>query len=96
MVVFTTVQALTNQTKQLCIKYNWVRNLLGIPRNNPKHIKGILVIVFRIAINIKKFIARHLNDELEKVVKAMSKILAKQLVIFFDILLLVGFLSFSS
>lgn len=77
MIVFTVIQALTNQIKQARIIYNWMNNLLGIPRNNLKDIEGILIIVFKIKINTKNFIARLSNDKLEKVVKATNKVLTK-------------------
>lgn len=82
MAVFTAVQTLTNQTKHARIAYNWVTNLLGILRNNLKDAKGTLVIVFKIEIDIKKFMVRLLNNKLEKAVKALSNVLAKQLVTF--------------
>lgn len=96
MAVFTAAQALTNQTRRAHIAYNWVTDLLGIPRNNLKDAEGTLVIVFAIEIYTKSFIARLPNDKLKKAVKATSKFLAEQSVTFLDIQSLVGFLSFCS
>lgn len=70
--------------------------MLKITKNDLKDVKDILIIIFGIEIDIKNFTARLPNDKLEKVVKAISKVLIKQLVIFFDIQLLIEFLSFWS
>lgn len=51
--------------------------MLGIPRNNLKNIESTLIIVFGIEIDTKNFIAKFLNNQLEKTVKAISKVLAK-------------------
>lgn len=50
-----------------------------------KNAESILVIIFEIKIDTRNFIAKLLNNKLEKAVKADSKVLTKQLVIFFDI-----------
>lgn len=57
-------------------------NLLEIPRNNLNNIKDTLLIVFKIEIDTKIFIARFLNDKFEKSMKTISKVLAKQLLPF--------------
>lgn len=54
------------------------------------------VVVFEIEIDTKTFTARFSNEKLDKAIKAISKVLAKQSVVFFDIQSLVGFLSFYS
>lgn len=85
MAVFTAAQASTNQTRHARIAYNWVTDLLGIPRNDLKDAEGTLVIVFRIEIDTRNIIARLPNDKLEKAVKVTSKVLAKQSVTFLKI-----------
>lgn len=75
--MFTTAQVSTNQIKQACIAYNWVTNLLGIPRNDLKDAKDTLVIVFGIKIDIKSFKTRLFDDKLRKAVKATNKVLAE-------------------
>lgn len=91
--VFIAIKVI-NETRHARIAYNQVINLLKISRNDLKDIEGILIIVFEIEIDTKNFIARLLNNKLEKTGKAISKVLTKQLVTFLDIQLLVGFLSF--
>lgn len=94
--IFTAVQTLTNQKRHARIAYNWVTNLLGILRNDLKDIEGTLVIVFKIEIDIRKLIVRLPNNKLEKAVKVLSNILAKQFVTFPKIQSLVKFFSFCS
>lgn len=94
MAVFSAFQA--KQIRQIRHAYNYVTDLLGIPRNDSKDAKGTQVVVFGIEIDIKKFIVKLPDEKLEKAVKATSKILAKQLVTFPDIQFLVEFLSFCS
>lgn len=93
IVVFIATKVI-NETKHARITYNQVVNLLGISRNDLKDIESILIIVFEIEIDTKNFIARILNNKLEKAGRAISKVLIKQLVTFFNIQLLVEFLSF--
>lgn len=95
VVVFTVVQALNNQTKHDRIAYNWMLDLLIIPRNNLKKVEDTLIIVFGIKINIRNFIPKLQNNKLKKAVKVINKVLAKQLVIFFNIQSLMKFLFFS-
>lgn len=75
--VFTAAQASTNQTRHAHIAYNWVTDLLAIPKNDLKDAKVTLVIVFGIEIDTRNFTARLSNDKLEKAVKAMNKVLAE-------------------
>ena len=75
MAVFSASQA--KQIKQACHAYNWVTNLLGIPRNNSKDAEGTHVIAFGIEIDTRKFIAKLPDEKLEKAVKATSKVLAE-------------------
>lgn len=51
--IFTTTQALVHQTKQSRQAYNWVTDLLGIPRNDSKDAERTRVVVFRIEIDTK-------------------------------------------
>ncbi len=92
--VFSTSQA--EQIKQPRHVYNWVTNLLGIPRNDSKDVERTQVIMFAIKIDTRKFTAKLPDKKLEKAVKANSKVLAEQSVTFLDIQSLVGFLSFCS
>lgn len=92
MAVFSVSQA--KKIRQACHTNNWRTDLLGIPRNESKDIKGLQVIVFGIEINTRKFIAKLPDQKLEKVVKATSKFLVEQSIIFLVIQSLVGFLSF--
>ncbi len=84
------------QIRQARNAYNWVIDLLGIPRNDSKDAEETQVIVFGIEIDIRKFTAKLPDEKLEKAVKVTSKVLAKQSVTFLDIQSLVGFLSFCS
>lgn len=76
--------------------YNWVTDLLEIPRNNSKDTEGTQVIVFGIEVDTRSYTARLPTEKLEKAIRATSKVLAKQSVTFLDIQSLVGFLSFCS
>lgn len=94
--VFTAAEAAAYQTRQARQAYNWVTDLLGIPRNDSKDAEGRKVVFFGIEIDTKSFIARLPNEKLDKAIKATSKVLAEQSVTFLDIQSLVGFLSFCS
>ena len=67
-------------------------NLLENTKNNSKNLKKMQIIVFKIEIDTKNFIAKLLNKKLEKIVKTISKILIKKLVIFLNIQSLIRFL----
>lgn len=69
-------------------------NLLKITKNNSKNSKKMQIIIFEIEIDTKNFIAKLPNQKLEKAVKAISKVLAKQLIIFLNIQSLIKFLFF--
>lgn len=56
--------------------------MLEILRNIPKNIKNIQIIVFKIETHIRSFIAKLLNNKLEKTVRINIKILTKQSVFF--------------
>lgn len=71
------MQALINYIKYIRIAYNWLTNLLRISKNKLTNIEDILVIIFKIEIDTKNFIAKLLNNKLKKLVKITSKILAK-------------------
>lgn len=83
MVVFSTSQ--DGQIRQTCHTYNSPTNLLRISRNDSKNKEGTQVIIFGIVIDTRKFTTKLPDDKLEKAIKATSKILAEQLVIFLDI-----------
>lgn len=80
-----TVYVLTNQIKQACNSYNWVKNLLKIPRNNSKDVIGTQVTIFGITIDKKNFTARLPDEKLGKAVKTTSRVLAEQLVTLLNI-----------
>lgn len=69
-------------------------NLLEIIKNNSKNWKKMQIIIFEIEIDTKNFIAKLSNKKLEKTVKTISKVLAKQLIIFLNIQFLIRFVSF--
>lgn len=83
MIVFSASQA--KQIKQARHAYNWMTDLLGIPRNDSKDVEGTQIIVFRIEIDTKSFTTKLPDEKLEKAVKATSKILAEQSVTCLDI-----------
>lgn len=74
--------------------YIRLTDVIGIPRNNLKDFKAVIVIVFGIEVDTTKFIARVPKDRLEQAQKATSKTLASDSVALLDIQSLVGFLSF--
>lgn len=74
--------------------YIWVRNLLGIPRNNSNDREGTQLSVFGIEVDTTTFTARLPLEKLGKAIKATTKFLAEPPVTFSEIQPLVGFLSF--
>lgn len=64
------------QIIQVCQAHNWVIDLLSIPKNNLKNTRSTEVLVFEIEIDIESFIARLPTKNLDKAIKAKSKILA--------------------
>lgn len=65
--------------------YNWIIDLLGIPKYESKDEKKIKIIVFRIEINISIFIAKLLVEKLDKAITVIAKIFAEKSISFFEI-----------
>lgn len=59
--------------KQKNKAYNWIIDLLGIPKNKSKDGKGTQIIVFKIEIDISIIIAKLPAKQLDKTVKAIAK-----------------------
>lgn len=91
--VFTTVQALAYQRRNIYQTYNWVIDFLGIPKNDWKNVEKAQVIVVKIEIHTISFIARFPKERLDKTIKITEKIPVENSAIFLNIQSLVGCLS---
>ncbi len=78
--VFLAVQTTDQRMKWENRAYNWITDLLGIPRNESKDGEGIQITVFGIEIDTSTFITRLLAEKLDKAVKATAKILTEKFV----------------
>ncbi len=76
--------------------YIWLTDFLGLPRNDSKDCRGIVVRVFGIEVDTFSFTTRLPRNKLEKAILALSKVLSQKAVSYIDIQSLVGFLSFCS
>lgn len=92
--IFTIAQTSANLIRQACQADNQVTNLLGIPKNDSKDTERTKIIIFGIKINKKSLTAKFSKNKLDKVIKAIEKVLAIYSATFFDIQSLVGFLLF--
>lgn len=94
--VFPAAQATDQRLKRESNAYNWVTDLLGIPRNESKDGKGTQITVFGIEIDTSTFTARLPAEKLDKAIRATSKVLAEHFVSLLIVQFVVGFLSFCS
>lgn len=94
--VFSATQAIDQRLRQESRTYNWVTDLLEIPRNELKNGQGTWITVFEIEIDTMSFTARLPTEKLDKAVKATARVFTEQSVSLLDMQSFVGFLSFCS
>lgn len=88
----------TEQIEQQSSAYNWLTDILGIPRNESKNLEGSIIPILGIEVDTNSFTASLPQEKLDQAKVRTTKILTdlSDSVAFFDIQSLVGFLSFCS